>query len=483
MNKTDVILDECYKETLARVRPYVLELSSAESAQLCKVWLNKLNAASSQRRLRNEYLLELYRQLKTGHIKGIFSRPPCNGLLLPLPKPHHTVCISSSVSDLSDCAMKSHRNCLRPSAKCVQHQRSNALIKHHMMDMRKLQAQNEYLKNQLVEYRGNHNGNADNYLSASVSRLTADVIALKAKLPEVQKIKNYLEESYKETIQEYHYSVVEQFTKLKHQLEDERMKNETLNNSIIMISEKLEEIIHGKDIGIKEMEKQWMDKINLICERFDALTREKDKELQQKQDLLEKKDAELLKKDAGRKEEIETLSDKISDLEAKLETKIKDGDKLQAMLIEQYTTMKEEFSKMRIEIDHESQKQNEHLMSKVSALKKAVMKLEKSKERLEYDYEKKMSNIIKNKDIEIKTLQLRLQEQKNELCTYLNRKKQSEMDKVVGLLEEQYRTLLAETEAKAECQTQEYLRVLYIRNVILNVKFYFLIQSIENCRE
>lgn len=65
------------------------------------------------------------------------------------------------------------------------------------------------------------------------------------------------------------------------------------------------------------------------------------------------------------------------------------------MLIEQYTTMKEEFSRMRIEIDHESQKQNEHLMSKVCALKKAVMKLEKSKERLEYDYEKKMSNIIK----------------------------------------------------------------------------------------
>lgn len=158
----------------------------------------------------------------------------------------------------------------------------------------------------------------------------------------MQKIRSYLEESYKETIQEYHYSVVEQFTKLKHQLEDERMKNETLNNSIVMISEKLEEIIHGKvraesfickarstqvilkDKGIKEMEKQWMDKINIICERFDALTREKDKELQQKQDLLEKKDAELLKRDAGRKEEIETLSDKISDLEAKLETKIRD---------------------------------------------------------------------------------------------------------------------------------------------------------------
>lgn len=44
------------------------------------------------------------------------------------------------------------------------------------------------------------------------------------------------------------------------------------------------------------------------------------------------------------------------------------------------------------------------------------------------------------------------------------------MDKVVGLLEEQYRTLLAETEAKAECQTQEYLRVLYIKNINFKCK-------------
>lgn len=84
-------LDECFKETLARVRPFVLALTSAESAKLCKVWLNKLNAVTSQRRLRNEYLTELFRQLKTGHVGGIFSRPPPNGFLLPLPKSYHMV--------------------------------------------------------------------------------------------------------------------------------------------------------------------------------------------------------------------------------------------------------------------------------------------------------------------------------------------------------------------------------------------------------
>lgn len=57
--------------------------------------------------------------------------------------------------------------------------------------------------------------------------------------------------------------------------------------------------------------------------------------------------------------------------------------------------MKGELNKMRIEMDHETQKQNQNLMSEVSTLKKAVVKLEKSKERLEYDYEKKLSHIIK----------------------------------------------------------------------------------------
>ncbi|KOC69371.1 hypothetical protein WH47_09329, partial [Habropoda laboriosa] len=70
-------------------------------------------------------------------------------------------------------------------------------------------------------------------------------------------------------------------------------------------------------------------------------------------------------------------------------------DKLQEMIVGQYAIMKEEFNKMRNEMDCETQKQNQDLVSKVSALKKAVVKLEKSKEKLEYDYEKKLSHIIK----------------------------------------------------------------------------------------
>lgn len=78
-----------------------------------------------------------------------------------------------------------------------------------------------------------------------------------------------------------------------------------------------------KDEQSKIMEQQWIDKIKTIYERFDLFTKEKNKELQLKQDLLEKKDTELSKKDV-RREEIELLINKIHNLETKLEVKIRD---------------------------------------------------------------------------------------------------------------------------------------------------------------
>ncbi|XP_026667154.1 uncharacterized protein LOC113463982 [Ceratina calcarata] len=129
-------LDECFKETLTRARPHVLALTTTESAQLCKVWLNKLNATTAQRRLRNEYLIELCRQLKTGQIGGIFSRPPPNGLLLPLPKSCHTISISSSMSDMSDHPTRLYHTCHKASARYLHnHQRSRSYLRHRSSDI------------------------------------------------------------------------------------------------------------------------------------------------------------------------------------------------------------------------------------------------------------------------------------------------------------------------------------------------------------
>ena len=70
-------------------------------------------------------------------------------------------------------------------------------------------------------------------------------------------------------------------------------------------------------------------------------------------------------------------------------------EKLQDILVKQYAAMKDEFAKMRDDIEFASQKQNEALINKVETLKKSILKLEKSKEKLAYEYEKRISQILK----------------------------------------------------------------------------------------
>lgn len=84
--------DDFFRETLDRVRPHILGLTIAGDKQLCRLWLDKLSRAKSQRSLRNCYLRELCRHLKSGHVGGIFAKPPRDGPLVPLPKfCNHTV--------------------------------------------------------------------------------------------------------------------------------------------------------------------------------------------------------------------------------------------------------------------------------------------------------------------------------------------------------------------------------------------------------
>ncbi|XP_015438957.1 PREDICTED: keratin, type I cytoskeletal 9-like [Dufourea novaeangliae] len=311
----------------------------------------------------------------------------------------------------------------------------------------------------------------NDYFNTCISQLTSDVIMLKAKLLEMQKMKNSREENYREVIQQYHSTVVKQCSALKDELDEVRVMNESFDNRVVTIDVKLAEIIHGKDEQAKQIEKQCMEKMNALRDQFEKFILERNKELEMKQTLLEKKDFQLSQKDAGRKEDMELLTNKIYELEMKLEMKNNDEEKLQATLIEQYRNMKEEFSKLKSDVDYEIQQQNENLMSKVSELNKTVLKLEKSKQKLGYDYEKKMLHIIQNKDSKIKSLQLQLQEQKNELCRSLTTKQQSEVDNIVTLLEKRYRTLLAETEATTECQTQEYLKkIAALEDLVLSMQ-------------
>ncbi|XP_047358458.1 uncharacterized protein LOC124952504 [Vespa velutina] len=212
--------DEFFKETLISVKPFILKLTSVTDAQLCKVWLDKLNLSSSQRSLRNEYLLELYQQLKRGHVGGVFSEPPPLGSLIPLPKSYRMVYISSSLSDLSDFSTTSYHKCERTNdyktysqnttsriqdtsststSQClstfkpsssVQFYNDNRIdrgqlrIPRHDTDsliatIKELQMQNKSLHQELLEYQEINTINEN--LHTNIRQLTSEVTALKAK--------------------------------------------------------------------------------------------------------------------------------------------------------------------------------------------------------------------------------------------------------------------------------------------------------------
>ncbi|KAG7210437.1 hypothetical protein KM043_011969 [Ampulex compressa] len=493
-DKEALKLDQCFKETLIRVRPYIVQLTSPEEAQLCKLWIDKLNYASSQRTLRNEYLLELCRELKSGHIGGIFSEPPQNGLLVPLPKAYHMAHASSSLSELSDSCTSppsersvKHNQKKYPRNKAAlgrtrvalnarQHARTmefspaphfyekDMIPKNHPHGIVELQTHNEDFK--LLRHQRNNRSNGRLYID--IKQLTAEAALLRTRLMETEERNSILEINHKRLIQYYNNTIVDQVDKLKHQLYEAQKKNEILDSNVAAMCEKLEEIIHGKEEEVKIIEKRWMEKLKAACQKNDALMEEKDKELQFRQEMIDKKELELVQKEDERQQEIETLMSKIQDLETKLETKIKDEDKLQNLLTEQHTTMKEEFNKMRNEIDSANKKQNQSLIAKIAVLKKSVLKLERSKDKLSHDYEKRILHILKNKDYEVKMLQLRLEEQRSELCKSFSTEKQCEIDNLVDSLEERYRSLFAAANATAENQRQEYIRKI---NVLENELF------------
>ncbi|XP_071649541.1 uncharacterized protein [Temnothorax longispinosus] len=70
--------------------------------------------------------------------------------------------------------------------------------------------------------------------------------------------------------------------------------------------------------------------------------------------------------------------------------------------------------------------QIQSLVLKVRMFKKTIAKLRKLNDIIKHVYEKKLQHIIRNKNLEIKILQLQFQEQKSKLCLLLCSEKQNE---------------------------------------------------------
>ncbi|XP_032683253.1 uncharacterized protein LOC116849808 [Odontomachus brunneus] len=104
-----------------------------------------------------------------------------------------------------------------------------------------------------------------------------------------------------------------------------------------------------------------------------------------------------------------------------------------------------------------SQQQSQNFTWKIKSLKKTIAKLRKLNSTIENVYEKKLQRIVKNKNLEIKVLQLQFQERASDIFLSLCSEKQNELHNLVSSLEKRYKTLLTNADAAIESQREEYI--------------------------
>ncbi|XP_066602351.1 uncharacterized protein [Prorops nasuta] len=440
-------LDEEFKQILSCIKSS-LSVLEASDIQLSKAWLVKLNE-SKQRKLRNEYLLEFYYQLKSGQISGIFSKPPANGLLFPLRKSFNATNTHSS-SDVES-SPQIQKVCSK----------SNAFL-HQDLFYKPTQKCCEINS---ASNTGSNSSTIDSYINDETN-LNQGKTCKEQIDTLISVIRELQEQNEKLGLDLFHakekYSLHE--LKLQTNIENLISENESLKTN-------LAEMKKGKELLEKNMEK-----LKSLGQQYEFVIRKKNEELEAKDNCIIQKDKEISQKESRKSEELDNLKKQIEELEHKLLQETKNviiekimpyssqEGKIHAMVNDHYKKMKEEMDKMREDMNVSVQ--NQDLMSKVNMLRRALDRLEKSKEKLEQDCKNTICQTIQSKDQEIKVLNLKLQRQRNELLACISSEKQADFDKLIVQLEERYKNLLNKAESAANVQQQYYLQVIYI---IINI--------------
>lgn len=92
-------LDRYFNETLSYTELYLKDTENSELVEIILKWLDKLSRLTNHRYLRNQYLSELLKQLKSGNISDIFCKPPPRADLSSLPSQCHLVIYYKNKND------------------------------------------------------------------------------------------------------------------------------------------------------------------------------------------------------------------------------------------------------------------------------------------------------------------------------------------------------------------------------------------------
>ncbi|XP_014203895.1 centromere-associated protein E-like [Copidosoma floridanum] len=500
--RDDLRLDKRFDDLVHQLRPYALRLQSDDS-RLCRLWLDRLDKAEEQRNLRNEYLFELYKQLKMGYLRPPFHKPPESGKLMPLSKLHRLI-LSSSCNELTETSPGSpcqprptkhltspgkrskslvhHDNVRRRSfipKRCDSSSPARSAVAHGFLSptvcepdnrnllrtykerietlgtiVEELESQNNKLKQKLDHYHKNSGGPDEvAQLYARIKQLVAEIDTLKNELSKVNDIKEKLKTKHNEIVERYKAQMSEQVGVMKQQLDGAQGENRELRDKIAEIELKLQEAAK-ENIVAKSSDKDWKDKLESVREQYERILAKKEEEIKRRDELVQRKELELAKK----LDEIEALSMKMNELQQGLESKSQEDSRLQSMLQDQYNEIKDELIKMRSNIESSSLKQNENYHQQISVLMKHVEKLKNHTRKLKEDYNRKIYHIVKENEKVVSDLKMRLKA-KCAKPLLLDRYNNCETDSEPGF-ERNYKKFLENLAKSADNQRSKYYEKL-----------------------
>ncbi|XP_067005151.1 chromosome partition protein Smc [Anabrus simplex] len=313
-----------------------------------------------------------------------------------------------------------------------------------------LESQNNKLNQELDRYQASLTVNNG---SPSIASLADEVTSLKTKLTDLQRIKSALEVSHKEVITQYQHEMGATIGQLSRRLHHAQLKNDNLELALESVTKRLEllEQHHQQHIASEQL-----------------LTQQLKQQLQNQVCVHQKKVAELQHKHI---QEISEVRATIDELKAKLAIKEKEVTSIEEVLKEESSNMQEYVKNIKKELQHSSEKNEQKLKAKVWALQRAINKHDRTKAKIIKDYDHKLFQLQKEKNIEVKGLQLQLQTQKAEITACFAQDKQKQFEGLVQNLEERYRLLLDESEKKyLQKQEEDQKRITELENELRVLK-------------
>ncbi|XP_069685200.1 putative leucine-rich repeat-containing protein DDB_G0290503 [Periplaneta americana] len=339
-----------------------------------------------------------------------------------------------------------------------------------------LQEENYFLKQEVNRYKNLVSaGNTDT--NTSLKNIYEEITSLKTKLTELEQSKASLETRHQEVITQYQTDMDAKIMKLSERLQQSQNKNHKLEESVQSLTQQLEILQQSQNKNHKLEES-----VKTLTQRLEILQQSQNKNhkleesvqsLMQRLEILEAEQASINSQWSNRLQ-TETLAfqETLTEIEKKYCTEVQNQHKtivslnkqlsvksteilqLECVMKEQSSNMQREVAIIRKELEENTETTRQHYDKTITFLQKAVTHNEMYKSKIKH-FERKLLYLEERHQIEMEELQLKMKSKHAQLVVTMGEEKQRELETLTTKLEERYRALLRDIQAKAARRHQE----------------------------